>query len=385
MRQAHPLPTSTTLMTLQGVFGTSTLPGHGGSIGFSYSNAGWLTKIASPAYTETIESYDNLGNPLKKTIGEAKANYRFDDLYQLTTEDGLFSNTFEHDSLFNCVNKNGKTSAINALNQLLSDGESTFSYDRNGNLLLIKTGNEEISLGYDALDRLISYTKGGEKTLYAYDESNRRLSKTLLGQTLAIENYLYHGNNEVGSADSQNRLTALRILGLGKGSESGAALFLRLNDRTLLPLHDMAGGCMSAFSTRQPAPSSKRTATAPLAKRPPSPSSTPGATPVSASTRKAALFTSAGATTPRLEPSDRRRPDGLAGPPRAYFYAYVLNNPLLRYDLYGLYGLSDAYDSFKEFGKTTLFNLRRRPDRRLPPSDRWHYRGNCVSATIPLC
>ncbi len=82
---------------------------------------------------------------------------------------------------------------------------------------------------------------------YTYDGFNRRIKKerfkaTNIGWSLdSCTNYLYAVDNEIGSADAQNNILELRILGEGLGAEIGAAVALELHGKTYVPVHDRQG------------------------------------------------------------------------------------------------------------------------------------------------
>lgn len=91
--------------------------------------------------------------------------------------------------------------------------------------------------------------RGNEKTVYTYDGQNRRLSKQNLSRKdpkgrwkpQPAVRYLYAGQNEIGSYDADGRCQELRLLGIGKGAEIGAAIAMEIDGKPYAPLHDDAG------------------------------------------------------------------------------------------------------------------------------------------------
>lgn len=81
---------------------------------------------------------------------------------------------------------------------------------------------------------------------YTYDSLNRRL-------TANDQHFLYHGQNEIG-AYVDNELTELRLLGLGKGAEIGAAVAIFLNDELYTPIHDHNGNLACTLNNNHPTP-----------------------------------------------------------------------------------------------------------------------------------
>ena len=54
-------------------------------------------------------------------------------------------------------------------------------------------------------------------------------------------NFLYVGQNEVGSYDDKGVALELRLLGLSRGAEIGAAIAVELQGQVYAPLHDHIG------------------------------------------------------------------------------------------------------------------------------------------------
>ena len=117
----------------------------------------------------------------------------------------------------------------------------TYTYDANGNLAQSTQGDETTFYRYDALDRLIQVEKGSSLVTYWYDSLHRRLSKVQNGLTT---HYLYQKDDEIGVVIDQE-ITELRILGLGKGAEIGAAVAIELNGTPYVPIHDPYGNVVT--------------------------------------------------------------------------------------------------------------------------------------------
>lgn len=329
-----------------------------GTLSYNYDVLGRLKCTASnpDRWKEKIKSYDNVGNilqiGLQDSLGEISLAYTYDDLYQITSETGQTVHSYNYDSLYNRRTKDGRVHRLNSLHQLVDDGISTFIYDRNGNLQKIKSGPHTSEFLYDALDRLASFVRDGQKVVYRYDENNRRLSKTfyrLEGTDLWKEQetirYLYQGENEIGSVEKEGRINELRILGMGKGAEIGAAVALEINQKVYVPIHDHIGNVACLLD------------------------STTGA--VTEAYRYSSfgeeLFDGQKSISPWRFSSKRVDPEsGLVYFGRRYYapeigrwvtpdpigreggpnlYAYVLNNPLTHFDLYGLFGMAESFGS----------------------------------------
>jgi RHS repeat-associated protein len=231
---------------------SSTLPNNG-QIKNRYDRLGRLREIDAPHFLEKLELYDGGGRLLQQTISHSYKtdfqNYTYDPLDQLLKEN---EHTYAYDKHYNCVSQDGTTRHHNALNQLLEDGSSHYHYDANGNRIR-QTGTQEIHYEYDALDRLIVVTREKEQYRYTYDELNRRLSKyTYIFKDNAWQetekiDFLYQNQNEIG-AFNQRHLLQLRILGVGKGAEIGAAVAIEIEEETLIPIHDHNGSVTALLS-----------------------------------------------------------------------------------------------------------------------------------------
>ncbi len=131
-----------------------------------------------------------------------------------------------------------------------------------------------------------------------------------------------------------------RVLGLGKGAELGASVAIELAGKLYSPIHDHRGNivCLLDSETGLPLETYRYTAygeseTYSAEKRS---LTTPGALRASATTQKQALSTSAGVIMHLQQAVGLLQIHlGFADGPN--MYAYVRNNPLTKFDLYGLF------------------------------------------------
>lgn len=211
----------------------STLPNRE-TISYAYDVLNRPQFITSNHFQQTDFTYDKKGNLLKDSLNKIKRAFSYNELYHLTSEN---DHIYKTDSLANRLTKDNASYQINALNQLLNDSACTYAYDRNGNLSQKKQGSVVTHYSYDDLDRLVAVEKNHEKTTYSYDAFNRRLTKN---STL----YLYHGQNEIGAV-VDNEIVELRLLGIGRGAEIGAAVAIELNHSVYIPIHDHQGNVVT--------------------------------------------------------------------------------------------------------------------------------------------
>lgn len=251
-----------------------------GNAKYGYDLLGRSTTVVYDAWDETISGYDKVGNILTRELadphGKVCCQYKYDDLYQVSAENEvleksedqpektLAKRTYRHDSLYNRVSKGGSQAQFNKLNQLLNDGTYRYTYDLNGNLiskiaLSAPQGSEPEQLfSYDALDRLIAISSKQSRVSYIYDANNRRVSKRFQARgegnkpwvTVNKVHYIYIGQNEVGSYTDTGEAIDLRLLGVSKGAEIGAAVAIELHGEVYAPLHDHQGNVTALIDAK---------------------------------------------------------------------------------------------------------------------------------------
>ena len=314
-----------------------TLINQAGSAQHSYSKNSQRTRSVHTQWEQQV-SYDKVGNVTQTTLkddsGEVVNTYAYDPLYQLASENGIADHRYTYDSASNRLSIDDKPQLFNALNQLIQ-AEDRYAYDLNGNL----TQKNDITFTYDALNRLTQVTQGDTATRYIYDALNRRLCK----QTLTLENgtwipqekvdFLYQDQNEIGLV-KEGRLEELRVLNMtGKGAEIGATASIEIKGVPYAPLHDHNGNITALLdSCGQTVESYRYSAFGESA------SSAIGNPWRYACKRVDSetgfVFFGRRHYDPKTARWITKDPLGLKG--GLNFYAYVMNNPLNHFDLYGL-------------------------------------------------
>lgn len=313
---------------LNGLPSSIMLPSTAGIITKSYDPLNRETAITSTSYSESL-AYDETGNITHITSSNQSQDYTYDALDQILSETGASLHTYLHDSVNNCHIQDDKSANFNSLNQLLSLGDQSFTYDVSGNMIT----RENTSYKYDALDRLIEIQLPSKTYHYTYDPFNRRLSQSIITPDATLTQYfLYQGDCEIGLVTPSGEITQLRILGPGKGAEIGASIALELNQTLYIPIHNHLGSIVQLIG----------------------PSSTESYT----YSAFGVLESQSTPTSPWLFSSKRYDPDtGLYYFGRRFYdpelhrwiscdpkgfdagpnlYAYVFNNPLIFIDLFGL-------------------------------------------------
>lgn len=230
----------------------SELAGKAGTAEYAYYKSGRLKEIAATHWKETIKRYNSAGNIECRVIAvdddSKEDNYEYDALHQLLKESGCMTRTYTYDSHYNRRSTNGTTHYFNLLHQLNDDGTYKYTYDQNGNLKETFSDTSTTTYGYDALDRLTSVRTNLEKVCYEYDPMDRRICKsrhqlTNDGSWSQVDkiHFLYQGQNEIGAVDADGKIIELRVLGIGKGAEIGAAVAIEIGSKFYVPIHDQAG------------------------------------------------------------------------------------------------------------------------------------------------
>ncbi len=109
-----------------------TLPGNAGGMGYEYNVRGWLTKLSSPRYAETI-SYEGLYNGNMSAVSH---------VYQKNGVCDTFSYTLAYDEL---------NRLVSADNRMYGE---TIEYDRNGNVVSLQRHGRRNNGSYGVIDNL---------------------------------------------------------------------------------------------------------------------------------------------------------------------------------------------------------------------------------------
>lgn len=310
---------------------------------FTWDKMGRNTGIATNYFTQEIppDGFDAVGNlknySFTDAVGQVDVQASYDDLYQLIEEHGFQDHVYKNDSVNNRLAKNNASYSVDALNKIVSDGESGFTYDKNGNPIEQKQGDVTITYAYDALDRLVKVTKGSEVTSYLYDSFNRRIARTRENET---EHFLYQGLREIGTLGKE-----FRVLGLGKGAEFGASVAIELDGKVFAPIHDFRGNIVALVDTDsgRVVESYRYTAFGECAKSSFATIQNPWRFASKRYDEETGfVYFSKRYYAPNLGRWFTPDPLGFADGPN--MYAYVHNSPLTRFDLFGLYGLCEDDD-----------------------------------------
>lgn len=343
-----------------------------GEGGYNYDVMGRLLTYESQHLQETIGTYDKAGNMLGRILTDAVdqtvCKYRYDALSQLDRESGIIESKLGYDSWNNRLIRDSKPYKYNDANHLLRDEANHYSYDVNGNMVAKCAGGERTIFEYDALDRLVAVEKRNTRYRYVYDELNRRLEKITCSRDTDdgwVESdrvrYLYHGQNEVGMVDAAGVLKEYRTLGTGKGAEIGATVLIELTGTAYVPLHDHNGnvGCLVEAETGKLVETYRYTAFGEEFLYGDGGVEIESAlNPWRFSSKRKDFETGFIYFGRRYYQPDLGRwvtPDPMGYVNGMNLYAYVLNNPITHYDLYGLFMSGNGISPFSQSSFTTFF------------------------------
>lgn len=351
----------------EGKLTSAQLIGDLGTLSLHYNEDKTLASVQSLYWSETISQKDcnAKGNPTKinfsDTVGSFSVHYHYDDSQRLIEELNDSSLHYTYDSIGNRHSKNNMTYTIGEFNQLNTAGETQYSYNENGCLIEKRCGEELIAFSYDALNRLtIACRPDNWLVSYSYDCFGRCMSKTVSNWNRDLKEwtlekcyrYLYDGDNEI-AIYLNNEMHALRVLGVGKGAEIGAAVAIELDHQVFAPIHDHCGSVRILVDIASGSPSEcyRYSAFGEITYFDAS-----GSTLQKSALQNPWLFSSK-----RLEeetgfiffgkrfydPSVGRwiTPDPLGYLEGANRYCFVQNNPVALQDPYGLFSFSSAWDT----------------------------------------
>ncbi|MBP5638066.1 MAG: hypothetical protein J6X55_01200 [Victivallales bacterium] len=170
--------------------------GNGTSVHYTYDMNGNLLSITHKSKDgKELESfqytYNADGQRTQVKSPEGVESYTYDLLGQLTEvnyPDGTIE-SFQYDAVGNRVSANGEAYTVNELNQYLTAGNVTFTYDDNGNMTSKTDADGTTTYDYDANSRLVRVVYP-DKTEWScqYDALGNRIQVKDNGQ---IRNNLY--------------------------------------------------------------------------------------------------------------------------------------------------------------------------------------------------
>jgi RHS repeat-associated protein len=213
-----------------------------GALTHAYNLLGQEDALISPCFSHRVIQRDAVGNVLQSSLNDKSQTFAYDDLYQLSSEEG---HVYTMDASYCRLQKDEEKYEVNDLHQIVSH----FEYDQNGNP--IKQG--DVLFVYDALDRLIKVQVPAYFVEFTYDADHRRLSKSTFypkedrGRKVF---YLYDGQKEIGSIDAQKNIQEFRVINPTAPSETGASVAIEIQNHIYAPIHDLMGNICLLISSQ---------------------------------------------------------------------------------------------------------------------------------------
>ncbi len=213
-----------------------------------------LTSInhSPPHQTHQIETKDPGGKNL--------FSYQFDEEGRLIYETTFKEKEYNYDRLSNQYTPRGDVRSYNEQCQLTMNGNRSYAYDANGNLVRIIASSGTYELQYDALNRMTKVTINDLRSIhYIYDYYGRRIKKIehekcnygwlKKDETL----YLYDEQQEI-AAYKGNQCQILRILPPPLNLEFVPTAAIETKDNVYTPIHDLQGNiaCLIDAETEEP-------------------------------------------------------------------------------------------------------------------------------------
>jgi len=211
-----------------------------------WDDRGRLIRLESDTY-ELDLAYDLVDNlaALKGNDGtEFTHSFTYDDLYQLTGEDGIAHHRWENDSVHNQVVVDDVEGEFDLGNRLTARGTSCYEYDCLG---CLRGDSEGRSYTFDYRGRLTQVVVNGIPYSYEYDSFDRRISKRCGDGQECF--YLYDGLNEIAECNADGEMVALRVLGEPAAGDQGVAVAIESGSQVYVPIHNSRNDVVQLLSS----------------------------------------------------------------------------------------------------------------------------------------
>ncbi len=237
------------------------LIGHAGARKHTWDKGGRRTGVFTDFFSDQMpkDGYDLLHNTKKRTLTldgqKISAEYDYNALNELISENGEKPRTYSYDSLGNRLKAINNPYKTNELNQTLEAEEETFTFNSMGHLET-KTGSERTWIFQtNPLGHLISVQDPNQTTIaFTYDLNGKRLSKKVeaKGKKPKIYRYFYLGQTELGCLDEKGNIVQLKVPSNPNDPEPSPCISIEFNKETFAPLYDNQGNiaCLIDPQTR---------------------------------------------------------------------------------------------------------------------------------------
>ncbi|MCX6987961.1 MAG: hypothetical protein NTZ52_00390 [Chlamydiae bacterium] len=165
-------------------------------------------------------------------------DYEYDALQQLTKE-GDRPHAFTSHG-------NPKEAKISPYNELVEYKGYELTYDGDGRMIQKSSPERTTEYQYDALGRLTQiYDNDEKKVEFFYDPLSRLIGKKT---EESLQRFLYNQETEIGCLDGCGSIKELKILGLGLKADVGGSVAIELAGEFFIPLHDLRGNIIALAS-----------------------------------------------------------------------------------------------------------------------------------------
>jgi RHS repeat-associated protein len=229
-----------------------TLPGSIGTIEKSYDSMGRLIHLSAPHFSQT-NAFDACGRLIQSNrqdlAGLNEASFDHDALDQLLKESSEQSHDYGYDAFGNRTEHNGSTLHFDELNQISSGDEIETRYDKQGRLTYKKTPDSEFVFTYDSLDRLVTIDCPNRFSYsFRYDPLDRRISSEYKSQDRTLTQvFLYDGMSEIGAIEN-DKISELRIPLEGVEADIAGSYLFQLGGSFYVPTYDGERNLSGLFS-----------------------------------------------------------------------------------------------------------------------------------------
>lgn len=236
------------------------MPFNAGKRAHKWDIAARKTNICTDFFEDRVleGGYDALNRLNKREIvfGESimPISYEYNNLSQLTSEKGIVKRDYTYDSLNNRLSKDQELYALNDLNQTLQTGDTSYTFDLNGNLTSKTQGSSVFTYEYDPFGRLrICKDPQGNTLTFAYDALGRRLEKKVESKDKKVKifRYFYLGDTELGCVNEQGEITELRIPLNPNHPERSSFIAFEFKKNVYVPIQDLQGNITCLVNPKQ--------------------------------------------------------------------------------------------------------------------------------------
>jgi len=215
---------------------------------------------------EVMTSHDLLERPKTQSTPWHTSSVRYGPSGLVTSYSNAFFKTkeFAYDSLNQLIQEGDKSfsfdslgnptkAKVNHLNQVMVKQDTHFTYDPNGNPIKAVRPGDQVCYTYDPFDRLSTITQPEKNRIhFIYDPFNRLYCKVKYEPEATYfydpsfwsrdtHYYLYDKATEIGSVTYEDKIIDLKVVGLGILGEIGGTIAIEIKGEYYVPFHDFCG------------------------------------------------------------------------------------------------------------------------------------------------